>query len=76
MEVRILGGLPLTATFVIEEADRSVGYTGGIADLQLFDRRGRHAAWAEARLDQKAWRDLECYILENYQPPEREYYRD
>ena len=77
MDVRVLGGLPLVATFSITKADPSVGYAGyEIEDLQLFDKRGKPANWAEARLSPKDWKDLECYIAENYVTPEREYDRD
>ena len=76
MNVFVLGGLPLTAEFIIEPADESVGYTGGIADVTLHDRRGKRAEWAEVQMKPKDWDNLATYIAEYFEPEEPDYDRD
>lgn len=33
-------------------------------ELQLCDRRGRHAPWLERKLNDRDWSDLECLAFE------------
>ncbi len=69
MDVFVLGGLPLSAEFTIEEDDPSVGYVGGAAvEITLHDSRGKRALWAEKRMTKKDWDALQLYIEENYSP--------
>ena len=66
MDVFVLGGLPLCAKFNIEPDDASVGYTGGVTDISLYDHRGKPALWAENRMSKKDWDTLTTYISKNY----------
>lgn len=77
MDVFVLGGLPLFAQFTVEPDDDSVGYVGGVCDISLYDKRGKPATWAEARMKDKDWDTLRTYIKENYSnDPDPDYYRD
>lgn len=61
--VRVLNGLPLIAE--VEYADdRDEGVI--IEQIQLYDRNGRRADWAERKMSTEDWSDLEYDILENF----------
>lgn len=66
VEVRVLGGLPLIAHYEWVEADWSVGLSAGPDNVQLLDRKGRPARWAEDKLDDDAWDALTEQISEKH----------
>lgn len=55
INVRVLGGLPLIAEVEIDGLS--------ITDLQLTDRNGRRADWAENRMTPDGWLDLENELI-------------
>ena len=36
------------------------------ADVQICDRRGRHAPWLERKMNEQDWRDVECQAVTEY----------
>lgn len=60
--VRVLGGLPLKVEVDFVDS-RDSGLE--IDDMQLTDRNGRRANWAEKRMSPMDWERLEEQVWEN-----------
>jgi len=57
--VSVLGGLPLTARYLVCKAEPDVGYFSDyFDDVHLVDRKGRKADWAERRMSDADWADV------------------
>jgi hypothetical protein len=67
LDVTVLGGLKMTVGYSRAAGDRSVGEPRMVTeDLALYDRRGRRAEWAEARMKSKDWECVQDQI-NNYE---------
>jgi len=63
LDVTVLGGLKMTVGYSRARGDRDVGEPRMVTeDLALYDRRGRRAEWAEARMKPKDWERVQDQI--------------
>ena len=65
-KVFVLNGLPLVAQFSVGKAEPDVGIMHNyIDDLNLVDRNGRWAEWAEKKLTEDDWDSIKCQCWES-----------
>lgn len=67
-DVTIFGGLPLKCEFQVGPPEPDVGiFTHYIDDPVLYDERGRHADWAEKRMDDDDWQEVQAQCWDYWQ---------
>ena len=67
-EVKILNGLPLNCSFSISPADPDVGIMSAwVDDFRLTDRNGRYAGWAENKMTDADWSEIEQQCWDSLQ---------
>lgn len=66
-DVTIFNGLPLQCEFSIGPAEPDVGINSEyLDDLVLYDQRGRHADWAENKMTEDDWIEVQAQCWDFY----------
>ena len=66
-EIRVFNGLPLNVEFCVCPAEPDVGINNTyIDDVVLYDRQHKHAKWAENKMTEDDWEDVQLQCWDFY----------